>query len=319
MWLKYGVDEAGTLVNIEDTIRGKTSLKCPYCDSGLTAKKGKIKEHHFAHTEETCRPVAKREFPVIPLYDNFNIHLSGKDLGQLKLLWKEYGLKNYSISYELIPSSLIKAGLLQKNVYTVPHGYEFTNLAKIPVGGLEFALFNEVQEPLLLKKLLKLELTFKHALHKNAPDLAHRLTDLKLYRAQLKRILSCRLYFLEIQTHIGILYKIGVTERSVEERVSEIEFDLRSHLKDAFAPSHYQNITIQVLGTWANRGNVELYFKHRYRESNYPIGNLTEYYKFNTGDAKTILYDLQKMKTKVLSNVEIDIPEDSKSPILVAV
>ncbi|GAX45831.1 hypothetical protein NIES4075_68520 [Tolypothrix sp. NIES-4075] len=310
MWLKYGVDEDGKLVNIEDTNRGKTSLKCPYCDSGLTAKKGNRKEHHFAHTEETCRPVAKREFPVLPLYDNFNIHLSGKDLQQLKLLWKEYGLKNHSISYELIPSNLIKAGMLKKNVYTVPPGYEFTPFGKIPVGGLEFALFNEVQEPLLFKKLLKLELAFNHALHKNAPDLAHRFTDLKLYRAQVKRILSCTLYFLEIQTNKGTLYKIGVTERRVTERVAEVERDLLAH---------YQTVAIRVLGTWSHRGNVELYFKHCYQDFNYPIGTLTEYYKFNTEDALFVLRDLQEMKTKVLSPVEIDILEDSKSPILVAV
>ena len=310
MWLKYGVDEAGTLVNIEDTIRGKTPLKCPYCGYGLTAKKGNRKEHHFAHTEETCRRVAKREFPVLPLYDNFNIHLSSKDLGQLKLLWKEYGLNSYPISYELIPSGLIKAGILQKNVYTVPPGYEFTPFGKIPVGALNFGLFNEVQEPLLLKKLLKLELAFNHALHKNALDLPHRLTDLKLYRAQIKRILSCTLYFLQIQTNKETLYKIGVTQRTVTERVAEVERDLLAH---------YQNITIQVLGTWVNRGNVELYFKHRYRDFNYPIGNLTEYYKFNTEDAKIVLHDLQEMKAKVLSSVEMDILRDKPNPILVAV
>ncbi len=92
MWLKYGVDQHGILVCIEDVIKGKTALKCPYCQGGLIAKKGKIKEHHFAHHGETCRPVANREFPTLPLYDNFNIQLSGKDLAQLKLLWQEYGL-----------------------------------------------------------------------------------------------------------------------------------------------------------------------------------------------------------------------------------
>lgn len=33
MWLKYGVDEHGTLLNIEDVTRGKTLLKCPYCNT----------------------------------------------------------------------------------------------------------------------------------------------------------------------------------------------------------------------------------------------------------------------------------------------
>ncbi|MBD0304299.1 MAG: GIY-YIG nuclease family protein [Tolypothrix sp. T3-bin4] len=148
------------------------------------------------------------------------------------------------------------------------------------------------------------------ALHKNAPDLPHRLTDLKLYRAQLKRILSCTLYFLEIQTNKGTLYKIGVTERRVTERMAEAERDLLAQ---------YQNITIQVLGTWSHRGNVELYFKHRYRDFNYPIDNLTEYYKFNTEDAKIVLHDLQEMKAKVLSSVEMDILRDKPNPILVAV
>lgn len=258
MWLKYGVDDEGKLVCIEDIARGKTLLKCPYCQGGLIAKKGKLKEHHFAHDEETCRPVANREFPTLPLYDNFNIQLSGKDLAQLKLLWQEYGSKNYPIDYHLVFPGLVKAGVLQKNVYTVPSAYEFSNLGKIPVRALDLMHFNEVQEPLLLKKLLKLELAFEHAKHKNASDLAYRLTDLKIYRAQLKRILSCTLYFLEIETNEGTLYKIGVTERRVTERVAEIKKDLLAH---------YQSVAIKVLGTWANRGNVELYFKHRYRRN----------------------------------------------------
>ena len=114
--LKYGIDENGILVYIQDIAKGKTSLKCPYCHTALTAKKGKIKEHHFAHTEETCRPVANQEFPVLPLYDNFNIHLSGKDLEKLKLLWNEYGKKSYPVDSKLLSPGLIKAGILQKNI-----------------------------------------------------------------------------------------------------------------------------------------------------------------------------------------------------------
>lgn len=92
--------------------------------------------------------------------------------------------------------------------------------------------------------------------------------------------------------------------------MAEVEKDLLAH---------YQTVAIRVLGTWSHRGNVELYFKHRYRDFNYSIGSLTEYYKFNTEDAVFVLRDLQEMETKVLSSVEIDILEDSKSPILLAV
>jgi hypothetical protein len=304
MWLKHGVNEEGILICIEDINRGKTSLKCPYCHSNLTAKKGKVKEHHFAHNEETCRPIANREFPTLPLYDNFNVQLSGKDLAQLKLLWQEYGAKNYPISSYLITSGLLKAAVLRKNLYLTPPEYEFSDLGKIPVGALEFARFNDVQEPLLLKKLLKLELAFKHAEYKNAPDLAYRFTDLKLYRAQLQRILSSSLYFLEIETNIGIIYKIGVTTRPVLKRVAEVKIDLLAH---------YSSVAIRVLGTWEHRGNIELYFKHRYQGFNYPIGSLTEYYKFNNEDVKNVLHYLHQMQPKILSQDEIDILEENYS------
>ncbi|OUL23997.1 hypothetical protein BV378_20425 [Nostoc sp. RF31YmG] len=310
MWLKYGVDEEDRLICIEDITRGKTLLKCPYCQGSLIAKKGTIKEHHFAHDGETCRPVAKREFPTLPLYENFNIQLSGKDLAQLKLLWQEYGGKNYPISYDLVTPSLLKAGMLRKNLYLTPPEYEFSDLGKIPIGALEFKQFNDMQEPLLLKKLLKLELAFKHAEYKNTPDLAYRLTDLKLYRAQLQRILCSSLYFLEIETNIGIIYKIGVTQRPIQYRLAEIKLDL---------VAHYQTVAIQVLGIWEHRGNVEKYFKHRYQDFNHPIGSLTEYYKFNVKDAKRVLHDLKQMQIKVLSQEEIDILEENLSLIQIAV
>ncbi|RCJ24396.1 hypothetical protein A6770_28275 [Nostoc minutum NIES-26] len=310
MWLKYGVDKDGLLVCIEDIPSGKTLLNCPYCQVNLIAKKGKVKEHHFSHEEQTCHPVAKRDFPNLPLYDNFNIQLSAKGLKQLKLLWHEYGAKNYPISFDLIPSELIKAGMLRKNVYLRPPGYEFSEQGKIPVGTLELPLFNEVQEPLLLKKLQKLELAFEQARYKNATDLTYRHIDLKLYRAQLKRILSCTLYFLEVKTDKENLYKIGVTARPITQRVAEIEIDLMVH---------YKSVAIKVLGAWPHQGNVELYFKHRFHGFNYPIGSLTEYFKFNALDAKAILIELQQMLSKTLSDVEIDILEDNSNCLQVAV
>ena len=304
MWLKFGIASDGKLVCVEDVGSGKTELKCPYRYGELTAKKGKVKQHHFAHSSATCLPVANRDFPILPLYDNFNIYLSCNDLAQLKLLWKEYGSINYPISPGLVTPGLLKAFMFRKNVYLIPPAYEFTNLGKIPVGALEFTLFNEVQEPLLLKKLLKLELAAKHALYKNAPDKSYRLTDLTLYRAQLQRILSYNLYFLEIQTPKGTLHKIGVTARPIQERLTEIETDL-------LIP--YQTVAIQILGTWPHRGNVELYFKHRYHNYNYRIGSLTEYLKFGATDANAALHELQQMKVKVLYPVEIDILKDNIS------
>ncbi|CBN55031.1 hypothetical protein OSCI_1460007 [Kamptonema sp. PCC 6506] len=60
MWLKFGVAPSGELASIDEVARGKTNLACLYCGGELTAKKGAVKEHHFAHTGETCKPVSHR-------------------------------------------------------------------------------------------------------------------------------------------------------------------------------------------------------------------------------------------------------------------
>ena len=54
IWLNYGVDADNKLVSIEEVDSGKSNLICPYCGVTLIAKKGKVKEHHFAHDGETC-------------------------------------------------------------------------------------------------------------------------------------------------------------------------------------------------------------------------------------------------------------------------
>ena len=87
-----------------------------------------------------------------------------------------------------------------------------------------------------------------------------------------------------------------MTSRDISYRLPEIKRDLQQH---------YSKIAIDVLGTWQHRGNVELYFKHRYREFNYPIGKLTEYYKFD--DVTLVKNDLYSMEQKVLQGEELKI------------
>ncbi len=157
-------------------------------------------------------------------------------------------------------------------------------------------LFNEVQEPLLLDKLLKLEGAAQRAKLINSRHLIERVADLRIYSAQLKRILECSLYFLEVGVGRKNLHKIGVTKRPIEERVIEVHRDLKAH---------YKRVEIKVLETWKHRGNVELYFKHRYRDFNYRIGKLTEYFRFD--DVEPVLHDLCQMKLKVVEGVELDV------------
>ncbi|MBH8564451.1 GIY-YIG nuclease family protein [Nostoc sp. CENA67] len=311
MWLRYGIDQDKTLVSIEDVPRGKTQLRCPYCNGELTAKKGKRKEHHFAHTNETCREVSRsdRLLPTLPLYDNFNIWLTGKELKQLKDLWERYGVNDRGISVKEVPSILIREKLLEHNPYRYGGEYQFTKLGKIPVGALSLMLFNQVQEPLLIERLQELEKNVQVAYLNDSPTFNECLRDLQIYQAEFRKILSNTLYYLQIDTSGGnTIYKIGVTRRDIETRVAEIKNDLASH---------FENFSIKVLGTWPHRGNVEKYFKHRYSFFNVTIiGNLTEYYNFFTPeDAKAVLRDLRRMQAKGLSPIEVDILEGKPSQI----
>ena len=291
MWqLKYGVNPEGKLITIEEVTSGKTNLVCPFCDSFLTGKKGKIKQHHFAHTGETCLRVRKGKLPSLPLYDNFHLHLSGKHFQLLKDLWREYGHTDYGIM--TVPFELE----MKKLFDWTDRGYYFTDMGKIPVGGLSLSKFNAVQEPLILSQLNRLTNSVEIAKAIGGEILEEKLADLKIYRLQLQRILRFTLYFLQIQVDNKTLHKIGVTSRTISDRLPEIERDLQQH---------YSKIDINVLGTWQHRGNVELYFKHRYQKFNYRIGKLTEYYSFK--DVDTILEDLRSMKPKILEAEELEI------------
>jgi hypothetical protein len=297
MWLKFGVALSGELTSIDEVVRGKTNLACLYCGGGLTAKKGSVKEHHFAHTGETCKPVSQRiktkAFPSLPLYEHFNIELKGDELEQLKVLWKEYGDQKRSIPKDFVSFRWELKGLLESSG---DRSYEFTDLGKIPVGALPLALFNQVQEPLLLSELMKLEGSVEIAVAAGLSCLEERRADLLIYRAQLRRILVNSLYFLEVKADGNIFYKIGITTRSIEERIAEVQRDVRAH---------YSDVAVNLLGLWEHRGNVELYFKHRYKAFNYRIGTLTEYFAFP--DVKPILNDLYEMEPKVLSEIEVDV------------
>ena len=94
-----------------------------------------------------------------------------------------------------------------------------------------------------------------------------RRADLLIYRAQLRRVLVNSLYFLEVKANGNIFYKIGITTRLIEERIAEVQRDVRAH---------YSNVAVSLLGLWEHRGNVELYFKHRYQPFNYRIGKLSK-------------------------------------------
>lgn len=280
LWLTFGLDADNQLVAIADAPRGKTDLICPYCGDRLIAKKGKVKAHHFAHQTESCRLIERPEIelPRLPCYDRFNLYLSPKELEQLTRLWN-WGRIGERVPREKGAMKLALKGFLRRLPSEPP--YEFADIGKIPFGALPLKQFCQVQEPLMEEKLAQLQ----RKAEREPNDL--NTTDLRIYRAQYDRVKAQTIYFLRIQADGKTLHKIGVTTRSLSQRLAEIRRDLQEH---------FEKIAIAPLGTWEGRGNVELYFKHRYREWNYAIGSLTEYFLFP--DALAVLADLQAIASR---------------------
>lgn len=294
LFLQYGVDSNGTLIHVSQVARGKSELHCPYCGVLLIARKGERIAHHFAHSSDTCNQASRdMEGLALPVYDNFNLHVPGRAVQELTLWDKNRWSQDVDTDY------LEQHGLLKANNYKETW-YDLTKPGKIILGQLSLDLFNRYQEPLILERHEKIEQNTRNA--KTDTDRQMYLTDLRLYRTQMRRILACTLYFLQIGA--DGLYKIGVTTRNIEDRVREIVADIQPILGV---------VEVKVLGTWSSRGNVEFYFKHHYREQQHLLGSLTEYYQFE--DVTPVLRDLRRMKAKVLSDLEREILDGNRPHI----
>lgn len=131
IWLNYGVDADNKLVSIEEVASGRINLICPYCASALVAKKSKIKEHHFAHDGETCNLVIKRDprdIPHLPLYNAFNIYLTGKQLEELKKLWHRHKSHSNGIErLEILPAFSRENLVEQSQNVNAGRGEKLTN------------------------------------------------------------------------------------------------------------------------------------------------------------------------------------------------
>jgi hypothetical protein len=265
MFLTYAVDSQGELIHIENAPRGKApDLHCPYCHGLLIARKGHIKAHHFAHAGETCRAVIRDDDAIaLPAYERFDLSLWGPDWQALPAFHQTHVLPQRRLFERLVGRGLIRYDR-KANRHTL------TEKGGIPFGETALADFATVQDALIAEKHDMLE---RRAAGEFAADAERELyrNDLRLFRAQLGRVHSASLYFLAIQHSGGTLYKVGVTTRDIQERIGEIQRDLDAHLGA---------VTITPLHNLANRGTVELYFKHRYKAANTPMGTLTEYFTF---------------------------------------
>jgi hypothetical protein len=111
------------------------------------------------------------------------------------------------------------------NTYSGGRAYEFTDLGKIPIGKLSLKYFNWVQEPLILQKLSELEAAVFNNQGEviSEPELSFRLTDLRIYSAQLRKILLSSLYYLEVQADGQILIEaFGISDDKIRSEINAV-------------------------------------------------------------------------------------------------
>lgn len=94
MFLTFGVNQKGKWIGIDEVDSGKTALYCPYCKQQLIAKKGTLKEHHFAHDGKTCRISEQAaKYTELPTFDHFEL----LDANELKYLERRQRYKHKEI------------------------------------------------------------------------------------------------------------------------------------------------------------------------------------------------------------------------------
>lgn len=298
MWLEYGIDPDGEMIFIESRRRGKTDLKCPYCGGALTAKKGAIKNHHFAHTDETCRAVRSGRDIAVPFLAGFDRHLSSSELSAL-IHFHKTGRLNPDLKDKLARKDFI--------IQTANYRWKLDNLGEIACGVMPLDRFSNFQSLAIVAKLKKLETRVTQADGENSIDLPDLLTDLKLYKNHVKRILCQTLYYLKIVSDLNTIYKIGVTTREIAERIDEIEPELKEALG--------YKINIETIGLWENHGGLERYFIYKYQKHRCQSIKFTKYFEFPSNIAPAVLRDLRRLSIRNFRKKEREILDGISSKI----
>ncbi len=270
MFLSHGMDLHGQLVPITDVKSGKSELICPFCHQLLTAKKGSVNEHHFAHAGETC---AESKWVLahtgIPLYDLAS-GFSGTDMAVLKKAYKYRTCYESWITHKQQPSleALIAGGMITKTdgrqIVLTSLGSQFmrhvegerSTLSVLPTATLQELLFS------VRFKMLN------HIDRCQGTQAAH------YYQLRLQTILEQHLYVLRIQfEEDGTCYpliKVGLTARDdINDRVAEIKRDLAKH---------GNVLSVSVSGVYPHYGSLERVIHKLLARSQFTIGRHQEYF-----------------------------------------
>lgn len=291
MFLSHGEDDNGQLINIDEVSSGKTALKCPFCHAPLLAKKGRIKEHHFAHVGETCaESINTVKQSAIPYYDIPN-GLTGTEQ---KVLGKVAKYRNcretwFSNTQRPILNALIAGGLVKVDSGAVSLT-RFGNQVLYPPHCSSGNFHKQValQEAVISAKLTML----KHT------DSLEDTSYASFFLRRLNAIFAQNLYVLRVNIeHDGIgypLYKVGMTARSdVALRIQEIKNDLKKL-------THC--VSIELVGTFLHYGSLEKMVHAELDRNRFPLGKHREYFYAIPSSYQFTKLQLNDLGKRVLDN-----------------
>lgn len=293
MFLTHGLNKHDELIPVEAVSSGRVSLTCPYCGHGLIARKGRVLAWHFAHDGETCRDVAQDNDRItVPFYDRFDLGLVKRTFEALKAV---HDNTNFSTADA---KSLDALGFIEWNQFARNGRGDWllTHMGRIPFGEATLSAFAEVQREKIANKHERLVSSIDLAARYDHLDHAAAVTDLRLYRAQLARLLGASLYLMEVAGDGRKLYKIGLTGRSVDERAAEVQAALRPFL---------DKVKVRPLRVLAGRGLVERYALHRWREHQNTVGKMTEFFELE--DRRRLLSEFTRLSDLAPTELEGDI------------
>ncbi|EIE1316450.1 GIY-YIG nuclease family protein [Vibrio parahaemolyticus] len=300
MFLSHGLNDNGELIGIHEVQAGRTSLRCPFCQQGLIAKKGRLKEHHFAHDGQTCADAkVTLQMTGLPLFDVVT-GVSKAEMTMLEKLsrWHSFSRTWLSRKQQVTFDELVISGLVEQKTkdecptLSVAARQLITLNSK---GGrhLSMADYAELQETLFAAKDKQLL----------AYDQVHGTQTSKFFRLRLATILQQHLYVLRIHLELeGVcypLYKVGMTTRRLEERMLEIGHDLAK-----FGCVH----DIKVIGFYPHFGSLEKRVLARLQAYQHKFGSLTEY-----SDALSVNAHLFNQELRNLGKRRVDGHEYSVS------
>ncbi len=304
MFLTYGRNNDNQLVHISEAESGLAcGLTCPFCGEPLLARHGQVLAHHFAHHGSTCRPALADVADVLPSYEGYFLFgLTDAQRQALQRVIAEYGdtVFQASVLHPITFQSLTARRFLRYRQQP-GHWNGLETVAALSDKGRAFAGQLSLAQFL---DLMQRELVHaRHWLSSQADDAPAVQTALSIIQQEERRLAESALYFLQVDTERGFLYKIGITRRDLSERMAETEAFLRRQLND---------VHLTPLAFIPGAALVEGYFKAKYAAWRYPLDSATEYFALGAQLAP-VLAELTALEQAVGQPTEVPQAADTGS------